>query len=341
MRNMNYYNLLSEGVKKWNSWRQENLELTPDLTGVNLENSDLHGIDFSNTILSFCNLKNTNLAYAKLYQTEFYEADISNANLSGTDLRGAKLHNTKMTNSSLIGADLFRVDFINTILNGVDFNNSRCDTTAFSNIDLSKTFNLDKIQHTGRSHIDVFTIYKSIGQVPISFFKGAGISEEFIISIGDFLKRNPVVYYSCFISYSHANKSFAEILYSKLQENGVSCWLDEHQIEPGQKIYSAIDKGIKNWDKILLCCSESSLNSWWVNDEISKALKKEQDLWIENGKEVLSIIPLNLDNYLFKWDSPISNQLTDRFALDFTDWQANNIKFNNQIVKLLGGLKIK
>ena len=47
-------------------------------------------------------------------------------------------------------------------------------------------------------------------------------------------------------------------------------WLDEHQMLPGDDIYEQIDRGIRHWDKILLCCSEASLTSWWVDNEIPR-----------------------------------------------------------------------
>src|SRR3954452_12985772 len=44
-------------------------------------------------------------------------------------------------------------------------------------------------------------------------------------------------------------------------------------------IYEEIDRGIRYWDKMLLCCSKSSLSEkWWVDQEINKAFQKERDL---------------------------------------------------------------
>jgi hypothetical protein len=50
---------------------------------------------------------------------------------------------------------------------------------------------------------------------------------------------------SCFISYSHADKSFARRLRDQLQGRGIRCWLDEKQILPGDDIYEQVDHGIK------------------------------------------------------------------------------------------------
>lgn len=42
----------------------------------------------------------------------------------------------------------------------------------------------------------------------------------------------------------------------------------------------------------LLCCSETSLNSWWVTDEIRKAMERER----RDGSDI--IIPLMVNRYL-------------------------------------------
>ena len=65
-------------------------------------------------------------------------------------------------------------------------------------------------------------------------------------------------FYSCFISYSHEDKLFARRLHGALQGRGVRCWLDEKQMLPGDDIYEEVDRGIRLWDKVLLCCSRHS-----------------------------------------------------------------------------------
>jgi hypothetical protein len=75
------------------------------------------------------------------------------------------------------------------------------------------------------------------------------------------------------------------------------------------------------WDKILLCCSESSLTSWWVDNEIGTAFEKEPQLMEDRGAKVL--VPLNLDGCLFsdRWQSGYQAQVRRRLAADLpTAW---------------------
>ena len=124
-----------------------------------------------------------------------------------------------------------------------------------------------------------------------------------------------------------------------LQARGIRCWLDEHEMLPGDDIYDAVDRGIRLWDKVLLCCSEASLTSWWVEDEVDKALEKEQQLRKERGEKVLAIIPLNLDGYLLAgWRDGRAATIRKRLAADFTGWESDNAKFEEQFERVVQAL---
>lgn len=149
-----------------------------------------------------------------------------------------------------------------------------------------------------------------------------------------------IPYYSCFISYSHSDKLFAHKLYDYLQENDILCWLDDHEILPGDDLYQQIDRGIRGWDKVLLCCSKDSLSSWWVDNEINTAFDKEQSIMNERGVKIHSLIPINLDDHIFsdQYDSGKKSQILSRFVADFTGWEINQGKFEKEIKRIMKAL---
>ena len=121
--------------------------------------------------------------------------------------------------------------------------------------------------HLGPSSIGIDTIYNSQGNIPEVFLRGCGLPDTFITYVKS-LTVQAIEFYSCFVSYSRTDKSFARRLHDALQGRGIRCWLDEKQMLPGDDIYEQVDRGIRLWDKVLLCCSKDSLTSWWVRPHL-------------------------------------------------------------------------
>jgi len=81
--------LREKGVHAWNQWREENLAITPDLSGANLIAANLNGANLSEANLSEANLSEANLSEADLRGANFIEADLRGANLDGVKINGA------------------------------------------------------------------------------------------------------------------------------------------------------------------------------------------------------------------------------------------------------------
>lgn len=345
--NNKHVDKLSEGVDSWNRWRKENPEIMPELSLAEFNLKNLSGINLNHADLSRANLSRANLINAtflnaklnradflnaKLSRADFFGANLSNANLSGTDLRGAKLSHTE-----LISANLTRAILIDT-----DFNQAKLGVTTFANVDLSHARNLKTVRCQGPSTIGLDTLYQSLGKIPDEFLRGCGVPEEFVV-YGHSLAGKLNKFYSCFISYSHSDESFALRLYDALQNRGIRCWLDTHQLLPGDDIYDKADQGIRTWDKVLLCASKSSLTSWWVDSEITAAFEKESLLWRERGKKIYKLITLNLDNYLFsgEWKSGKAPTIKSRLAANFTGWEEDEWGFENQLELVVKALSLE
>jgi nucleotide-binding universal stress UspA family protein len=356
LANEEHLAILRRGAWFWNEWRLENPTVRPDFVGANLSYTEL-----AHANLKLADLRDADLAHADLRKSVLHGAYLVGTSLNGAVLKLADLRNATLEFASLIGADLAGVDltnanlgetsFRNALISGTSFIGAHLENTHLADIDLSDAVGIETVVHHYPSMISTSTLEltaRGLAKNPSrqgaveTFLRGAGVPEVIIHTFQGMIGK-PVEFYSVFISYSHeeADKRFARRLYNDLQAKGIRCWLDEHEIEPGEPIMKAIDRGIRLWDKVLLCCSETSLNSWWVKDEIKKAIRKERDLEKERGKEVYSLIPLNLDGYLLsdEYRSELDSVLKERLAPNFVGWESDAAKYERELERVVKALR--
>ena len=355
MANPEHLEIVKRGTQTWNEWRdtkpllgfrsdfrEANLIganliganlIGANLSGANLNRANLRGADLTAANLSGAHLLGTNLSVADLTGANLIGANLSGANLNRANLRGADLTAANLSGAHLLGTNLSVAD-----LTGANLDSADLARTVFGATNLTKAEGLDTCTHYTPSILDPATLERS-GMLPVVFLRGCGWSDRLI----DYLPRlleTAIEYFSCFISYSHADKVFARRLHDQLQVQGIRCWLDEHQLLPGDDILDEIDRGVRFWDKVLLCCSEKSLkDSWWVESEIDKALQKEQRLRKERHEKVLALVPLNLDGYLYRWENGKASVLTSRVTPDFSGWELDNTVFEKQFVRVVKALR--
>jgi hypothetical protein len=141
-------------------------------------------------------------------------------------------------------------------------------------------------------------------------------------------QANPtaIKFFSCFISYSHADEGFAEKLYQRLIREGFTVWYAPEDMKGGQKLVEQIDSAIKLTERMLLCLSKSSMRSAWVTTEILHARQRES----REGRRVL--FPIRLCGFdairgwtCFDADSgkDVAREVRELFIPDFSDWQDN------------------
>ncbi len=364
MANEEHLEILWRGVEAWNAWRGAYPEIQPDLVGVrllhlvgadlhgarlmgadlrgaelrttNLEGADLRGANLEGVQLWGVNLRGVNFGAANLVEAYLGEARLDRACLNDANLDSARLDRARLN-----GATFDRARLDGAILAGANLDRARFVWTAIGGgVDLSQTEGLEMVLHRGPSSIATSTLERTAAGLAEdasrqgaieAFYRGVGVEDHLIEHFRS--RIGPTEFYSCFISYSHDDKSFARRVHAGLQARGIRCWLDEKDLRPGDVMIDAITDAIRLTDKVLLCCSLASLRSGWVDQELAAALE------IERQERKRIIIPLDLDGYLDGWEGGKAPLVRERVAADFIGWKTDNAKFETEFKRVAAALR--
>ena len=297
MANEEHVARLREGVGKWNEWRASS-HGWPDLSGADLRDADLTAANL-------------------------FHANLRAANLSGVSLRAAILSWASLSRASLREGNLRFATLDRTDIGVADLSGATVGWTIFANLDLSAAKGLGAVVHAGPSTVGIDTLYRSGGRIPESFLRGAGVPDNLIAYAGSLIGK-PIEFYSCFISYSTKDQTFAERLYADLQAKGVRCWFAPHDMSGGRKIHEQIDEAIRLYDRLLLILSRDSMESEWVKTEIAKARKRE----VREKRRMLFPVRLVDFETLQDWECPDGDtgkdearEIREYFVPDFSQWK--------------------
>lgn len=346
--------LKQQGVRAWNRWRRENPVIGKSLNAtdasnpnsreadasweivhpVNLAEADLHGMD----------LRGANFVMANLFESNLSDANLYSADLSTTFLFGTDLHNANLMAASFSGAGIFKANFKGADLRGAKFHyanieeaffdNCSVSTTHFIDVNLSRCKGLENVRHLGPSAIDIATVYRSGGNIPEVFLRGAGVPEPFIANMKSLVAAmSPIEFYSCFISYSSKDQEFAERLHADLRSKNVRCWFAPEDLKIGDRLRPSFDEAIRVHDKLMVLLSESSVRSEWVEKEVETAFEKER----REKRTVL--FPIRLDDAVMETDEAWAADIRrTRHIGDFRDWK-NHDAYKKALDRLLRDLK--
>lgn len=361
MANPKHLKILKQGVDVWNKWRRDHPGIIPNLKKADLAGAFLVMANLIGANLSEANLIGADLRMANLTAASLFAANLSKANLGGADLARAHLNGANLTKADLGGANLRGADLSGANFTGADlafatFSYNKCkdikisrDTiigwTTFIDIDLSGFAGLSELDVRAPCYLDISTLVRSKGNIPKAFLEKIALPKLFIDYIPSiFSGDKAIMFYSSFISYTHKepDKEFAEKLFNYLKANDVSCWLDKKKILPGQSLQETIIDAIRNSDKVLLCLSEQSLKSWWINNEIEAIIKREKELSRNQENPVSLLIPLDLDGYIFNVECQhrYKELLLSRDIALFAGWESDESIFERESIRLLEALKM-
>ena len=230
------------------------------------------------------------------------------------------------------GADLSAANLTHADLMDSDFTNILVGFTVFGDNDLSTVKGLARVRHHGPSTIGIDTIYKSKGNIPEVFLRGAGVPEDFITYMKSLVGK-AIDFYSCFISYSSQDDDFAQRLHADLQQKGVRCWFAPEDLKIGDKFRMRIDESIRIYDKLMVILSENSIRSPWVEEEVEAAIEKERK------QNKLVLFPIRLDDAVMETDQAWAASLRrTRHIGDFRAWKDHD-QYQKSFERLLRDLK--
>jgi len=102
MANEEQLNFVKQGVESWNQWREQNLDIKPDLSESDLRQANLQKANLSHANLNKVKLQFSNLTEANLKETSLKKAKLQEANLQGANLQSANLNGATGLSSSQI-----------------------------------------------------------------------------------------------------------------------------------------------------------------------------------------------------------------------------------------------
>ncbi|MEM8783701.1 MAG: toll/interleukin-1 receptor domain-containing protein [Planctomycetota bacterium] len=197
------------------------------------------------------------------------------------------------------------------------------------------TWTLDLIPKQPQAAIDTISSYI---QAHVGYF-----TDEMIYGHKDAIdiiraKFGGHMNHSCFISYGSPDEKFASKLFASLQKRGIRAFFFPEHATPGKKLHRVMRSGVNEYDRIILICSEASLNRPGLLNELTETLQREAR---EGGKEYL--IPIRLDDYVFDgWnpsDKGLAQSVRDRVVVDFSAIGEDSQAFARAIDKIEKTLK--
>ena len=128
---------------------------------------------------------------------------------------------------------------------------------------------------------------------------------------------------SVFLCHNSKDKPFVRELAERLTLDDVQVWLDEAELNIGDSLIEKISGAINDMDYVAVIISRNSIESSWVQKEISLAMSKEIA-----GRRV-TVLPILVDK------CNVPEALTDKFYADFTSRK----NYEDEYSKLLRAIR--
>jgi hypothetical protein len=161
------------------------------------------------------------------------------------------------------------------------------------------------------------------------------------VQVGDLHAKDveqEIEYQSVFISYGGPDEVFARLLHDRLKAAGCEVFFFPESARPGDKLHRTMSDGVREYDRVLLICSRSSLGRAGVLNELERVLEREA---AEGGSDIL--IPVNIDDFVFADWHPeredVAVQIRARVVLSFVGATTDGADFEARFVRLLRAIQ--
>ena len=104
-----------------------------------------------------------------------------------------------------------------------------------------------------------------------------------------------------FISYSRRDQEFVLRLATDLEDRGAQVWIDQGDIQSGERWRESITRGVQNCKAFVLVVSPDSINSKYVAEELSLALKQRKPIipLMYRKTDIPAMLNAQLEGYQF------------------------------------------
>lgn len=335
------------GERFWHDFRIKNADFRGrDLAGATFVYASLPGAMFDDADMTGMSLADSTLTDASLADAALHEATITGTSLRRASLAGATLSSADLQAVVVMEADLSSCSLDGTYfkdcdLGGARFDGARLGSTTFANVDLSALCDATRLFQWSPSYVDFRSVMRSYRHPGLKrFLVDCGVPPlvaQFTIDAAEAEGEDVLnsLMRSTFISYGAPDEEFARKLYEELRAHGVTTFFFPESARLGRRIGDEVHSRIQEHDRVILVCSEESLDRPGVRNEIQETFDREAR---DGGATYL--IPITIDDYVFTgWDDPLAERVRGRVVGDFHGGRTDPQVFDRAMSRLLAALR--
>ena len=282
-----------------------------------------------------CRLLATKFEHAALFGVKFAAcsmlgAHFVGARLENVEFRGSVVRYSYFTDSLIIGSsfrqsDVAGLDISRAVVVGTDIS-PFCAHISSLRADGGATIDWSSVAFAAHApRLERLLVHLGMPEIFASYSASCAAALDPLRLIK--LMR------STFISYGGPDSKFAWQLRDDLARNGVRTFFFATDATPGKRLYDVMREGVNKYDRVVVVCSKVSLARPGVKNEIRETLAREAKL----GGEAL-LVPITLDDYIFKSKSEVAGVLRERVVADFRE--SESCDYEESLLRLLAALRV-